>query len=112
MSAGGGGLAMSAGANSHAMAAGPGAHRLPPQGQSIPGSSAPPVTNAALGADLVDKNQNLSLKQARNLSHLPIAMQRDFSLPGWICMQVSLMSPCFRPRTKLRLGGLRLWLEK
>jgi hypothetical protein len=46
----------------------------PPPGASIPSSSAmggPPVTIAALGADLVDKN-HLSLKQVKNVSHLPI----------------------------------------
>jgi hypothetical protein len=46
----------------------------PPPGASIPGSAGmggPPVTIAALGADLVDKN-HLSLKQVKNVSHLPI----------------------------------------
>lgn len=46
----------------------------PPPGASIPGSAGmggPPVTVAALGADLVDKN-HLSLKQVKNVSHLPI----------------------------------------
>ena len=70
MGGGHGGMAMTAHANAMAR---PAAHQPPPQqGQSIPGSVAPPVSAAALGADLVDKNQNLSLKQARNLSHLPI----------------------------------------
>lgn len=68
--AGGGGMAMAAHANAMAR---PAAHQPPPQGgQQIPGSVAPPVSAAALGADLIDKDQNLSVKQVRNLSHLPI----------------------------------------
>jgi len=39
-----------------------------------PGTSAavPPPNLAALGADLLDKNQNLNWKQIRNVAHMPI----------------------------------------
>jgi len=46
----------------------------PPPGAQIPGSlggGGPPGLCAALGADLVDKNQ-LSMRQAKNVSHLPV----------------------------------------
>jgi len=70
--AGAGGMAMA----HHAGAVGrPAAPPPPPQGGGIPGASgtAPPVSAAALGADLVDKHQQaLSAKQARGVSHLPI----------------------------------------
>ncbi|CAB9509010.1 expressed unknown protein [Seminavis robusta] len=67
---GGGGMAMSAHANAMAR---PAAAPPPPQGGSIPGGIAPPVSAAALGADLVDKHQQaLSAKQARGVSHLPL----------------------------------------
>lgn len=66
-----GGMAMAhhAGAVARPAAAPP-----PPQGGSIPGvGAAPPVSAAALGADLVDKHQQaLTAKQARGVSHLPI----------------------------------------
>ena len=73
--AGGGGMAMSAGAANHAQAlAMPAGAPPPPQGGHIPGSgAAPPVSAAALGADLIDKSQHaLSQKQARSVAHLPI----------------------------------------
>jgi len=41
----------------------------PPPGTS---AAAPPPNMAALGANLLDKNQNLNGKQIRNVSHLPI----------------------------------------
>ena len=66
--AGAGGLMM--GHQSQAMAR----PVMPTQGQSIPSSAGmggPPVSIAALGADLVDKS-HLSLKQVKNVSHLPI----------------------------------------
>eukprot|EP00980_Cylindrotheca_fusiformis_P002804 scaffold672_cov126-Cylindrotheca_fusiformis.AAC.5 len=45
----------------------------PPPGASIPSGMAPPSSaSAALGADLVDKQQQISLKQVRDLSHLPL----------------------------------------
>ncbi|KAL3940379.1 MAG: hypothetical protein SGBAC_005082 [Bacillariaceae sp.] len=45
----------------------------PPGGASIPMGMAPPSSSAAaLGADLVDKQQQISLKQVRDLSHLPL----------------------------------------
>jgi hypothetical protein len=67
--AGGGGLMMAH--QAQAMAAPP---VQPPPGASIPGSAGmggPPTTVAALGADLADKSQ-LSMKQVKNVSHLPI----------------------------------------
>ena len=42
------------------------------QHHNTTGATAPPPSAAALGADLIDKNQGLSLKNVRNLSHLPI----------------------------------------
>lgn len=45
----------------------------PPPGASIPmGGIAPPSNLSALGADLVDKSQQLSLKQVKDLSTMPI----------------------------------------
>lgn len=65
--AAGGGLAMAHQAQAIAMPA-----AQPPPGAEIPSSmGGPPVTVAALGADLVDKSQ-LSMKQVKNVSHLPI----------------------------------------
>ena len=66
--AGAGGLVM--GHQAQAMAR----PEMPQQGSSIPNSAGmggPPVTVAALGADLVDKS-HLSLRQVKNVSHLPI----------------------------------------
>jgi hypothetical protein len=67
-----GGLTMAHSAQGSAIA-------QPMQGNSIPqgdiplGSSfAPPTSVAALGADLVDKQQQISLKQVKDLSALPI----------------------------------------
>lgn len=74
-SAGAGGLSAASAMGHHAGAV---AHvaappRPPTGGAGIPGGAAPPVSNAALGADLVDKHQQaLSLKQARGVAHLPI----------------------------------------
>jgi len=68
--AGAGGLTMAH--QAHAMARPPSA---PPQGSSIPDSGMlpPPSSSAAaLGADLVDKHQQLSLQQVRDLSSLPL----------------------------------------
>jgi len=77
--AGGGGAGAGAGAAmamaNHANAMGmPNAHQAPPQGSHIPGgSTALPPNAAALGADLVAKDQHaLSQKQARNVAHLPL----------------------------------------
>jgi len=69
--AGGGGLSMAH--TAHAMAR-PAAPQPPPQSSGIPAGSgtAPPPSQAALAADLLDKSQNLSLKQVRNLSKYPI----------------------------------------
>lgn len=65
--AGGGGLTMAHQAQAIVRPA-----AQPPPGAEIPGSmGGPPVSVAALGADLVDKSQ-LSLKQVKNVSHLPI----------------------------------------
>mmetsp|Transcript_21010 Transcript_21010/g.30276 ORF Transcript_21010/g.30276 Transcript_21010/m.30276 type:complete len:796 (+) Transcript_21010:1-2388(+) len=71
--AGGGGLMM-AGQQTTAMTQG--GMAPPPPGAEIPGgggggSMGVPVLNSALAADLVDKSQ-LTSKQAKNLSHLPI----------------------------------------
>ena len=68
--AGGGGLSMAH--TAHAMAR-PAAPQPPPQQQpsGIPGTAAPP-SMAALGADLLDKSQALSMKQVRNVSKYPI----------------------------------------
>lgn len=66
----GGGLAMAHQANAMAQ------HQPPPQAQGIPGGGAsmggPPVSIAALGADLVDKNQHLTMSQMKNKQHLPL----------------------------------------
>ena len=70
----GGGLATAAHANNAALA-NPAA-QVPPPGAEIPGGSGgptgAPVSIAALGADLVDKNQTLSMKQVRNTARLPL----------------------------------------
>ena len=69
--AGAGGMAMAHHANAMARPA-----NAPPGGanSSIPlGGMAPPSSAAAaLGADLVDKQQQISLKQVKDLSHLPL----------------------------------------
>jgi hypothetical protein len=68
--AGGGGLTM---AHSASVMARPNIHAAPPPDAGIPSGMAPPSSaNAALGADLVDKQQQLSLKQVKDLSHLPL----------------------------------------
>mmetsp|Transcript_13467 Transcript_13467/g.32484 ORF Transcript_13467/g.32484 Transcript_13467/m.32484 type:complete len:800 (+) Transcript_13467:128-2527(+) len=69
--AGAGGLAM---AHPTGGALAPPVQNAPPGGaSSIPMGMAPPTTSAAaLGADLVDKQQQISLKQVRDLSHLPL----------------------------------------
>jgi len=56
-------------ATHQATSAGAGAHSGPPPGTT---AAAPPVNLAALGADLLDKNQNLNLKQIRNVVDMPI----------------------------------------
>ena len=66
--AGAGGLAMAHHANAVARPA-------QPTGQphaNIPQGSAPPPSAAGLGADLVDKQQSISLKQVRDQSHMPL----------------------------------------
>ena len=69
-SAGGAGLAMAHHANAVARPAAP---NIPPGANVPPGGMAPPSSaTAALGADLVDKQQQLSLKQVRELGHLPL----------------------------------------
>ncbi|KAL3904680.1 MAG: hypothetical protein SGARI_004816, partial [Bacillariaceae sp.] len=65
----GGGLTMAHSA--HAMAP-PGQANVPPPSAEIPAGMAPPSNLAALGADIVDKHQQLSLKQVKDLSELPI----------------------------------------
>lgn len=59
--------------SAHAMAR-PAAPQPPPQATGIPGgpTTAAPPSAAALGADLIDKSQSLSVKQVRNLSKFPI----------------------------------------
>ena len=64
----GGGLAMAHHANAVARPAQPTAQAH----ANIPLGSAPPPSAAALGADLVDKQQSISLKQVRDLSHMPL----------------------------------------
>lgn len=44
----------------------------PPQASATADGTAPPPSAAALGADLLDKSQGLTLKNVRNVSHLPI----------------------------------------
>lgn len=67
--AGAGGMAMAHQANAIARPAAPNVH----QDANIPlGNNAPPTSAAALGADLVDKQQQLSLKQMKDLSHMPL----------------------------------------
>ncbi|KAG7364590.1 hypothetical protein IV203_037792 [Nitzschia inconspicua] len=67
--AGAGGLSMAHSA--HAMAQ-PMQANVPPPSAEIPAGMAPPSNLAALGADIVDKSQQLSLKQVRDLSEMPI----------------------------------------
>lgn len=66
---GAGGLVMAHPANAMARPA-----NAPPGGTSIPmGGMAPPSSAAAaLGADLVDKQQEISLKTVKELSHMPL----------------------------------------
>ena len=72
LGAGGGGAGMAMAHHAGAVAR-PAAAPPPPGGGHIPGATAPPVSAAALGADLIDKHQQaLSMKQARGVAHLPI----------------------------------------
>ena len=64
----GGGLALAHHANAVARPAAP---NVPP-GASAPFGAAPPGSVAALGADLVDKQQQISLKQVKDLAELPL----------------------------------------
>ena len=67
-----GGLTMAHSAQGNAIAQPIQANAIP-QGDIPLGSSfAPPTSMAALGADLVDKQQQISLKQVKDLSTLPI----------------------------------------
>jgi hypothetical protein len=51
----------------------PAAPNLPPGTNVPPGGMAPPSSSAAaLAADVVDKSQQLSLRQVRDLSHMPL----------------------------------------
>ena len=68
----GGGLSMGASAHAGAMAAMP---AQPPPMADIPmggGGTAAPANLSALAADLVDKTQQISLKQVKDLSEMPI----------------------------------------
>jgi hypothetical protein len=65
--AGGGGLAMAHGGAGNAVTRAP----PPPQASSTHGG-APPPSAAILGADLMDKQQGITIKQVKNTSHLPI----------------------------------------
>jgi len=74
MGAGAGAGAMSMASSAHASGgamAMPVRPNAPPITGGIPGT-APPANLSAMGADLVDKSQQLSLKQAKDLSELPI----------------------------------------
>jgi hypothetical protein len=70
--AGAGGLSMATSAHAGAVAM-PVHSNIPPAAE-IPGmgTTAPPANLSALGADLVDKSQQLSLKQVKDLSKMPI----------------------------------------
>lgn len=65
---GGGGIALAHQANSIGV---PPA-QPPPQASATADGTAPPPSAAALGADLLDKSQGLTLKNVRNVAHLPI----------------------------------------
>lgn len=67
----GGGAGASGGLVMAHQTVGPAAPPQPPPVQST-GHAAPPPSAAALGADLLDKNQSLTTKTVRNVSHLPI----------------------------------------
>jgi len=71
---GAGAGAMSMGAAAHAGAVAMPAQANIPPASEIPGmgGSAPPANLSAMGADLVDKSQQLSLKQVKDLSKMPI----------------------------------------
>jgi hypothetical protein len=66
--AGAGGMAMAHQANAMARPV----QNAPPGGANIPGMAPPSSASYALGADLVDKQQQISLKQVKDLSHLPL----------------------------------------
>ena len=67
--AGGGGMAMAHHAGAVARPAAPNA---PPGGSVPPGMAPPSSAAAALGADIVDKQQQLSLKHVKDTSHMPL----------------------------------------
>lgn len=84
---GGGGAGGMAMAHHAGAVARPAAAPPPPGGGQIPGSTAPPVSAAALGADLVDKHQQaLSMKQARGVAHLPIVAVDLFAKEPQVAM--------------------------
>jgi hypothetical protein len=66
--AGGAGIALAHQANS----VGVPPAQPPPQASATADGYAPPPSAAALGADLLDKSQGLTLKNVRNVAHLPI----------------------------------------
>jgi hypothetical protein len=67
MGGGGGGMAMAH--QVHSLQVPP--PQPPPQANTT-GASAPPPSAAFLGADLLDKSQGLTLKNVKNVAHLPI----------------------------------------
>jgi len=70
--AGAGGLSMATSAHASGMAMHV-QHNAPPPAAEIPlGMNAAPANLSALAADLVDKSQQLSLKQVKDLSSMPI----------------------------------------
>mmetsp|Transcript_13692 Transcript_13692/g.32084 ORF Transcript_13692/g.32084 Transcript_13692/m.32084 type:complete len:788 (-) Transcript_13692:877-3240(-) len=71
--AGAGGAGMSMATSAHASAvAMPVQPNIPPAAEIPMGTTAAPANLSALGADLVDKSQQLSLKQVKDLSKMPI----------------------------------------
>ena len=69
--AGAGGLSMASSAHASAVAM-PVQPNVPPAAEIPMGTIAAPANLSALGADLVDKSQQLSLKQVKDLSKMPI----------------------------------------
>jgi len=67
----GGGLSMATSAHASAVAM-PVQPNAPPAAEIPMGTTAAPANLSALGADLVDKSQQLSLKQVKDLSKMPI----------------------------------------
>jgi len=86
----------------HQAAGNQSSHSGPPPGTS---AAAPPPNLAALGADLLDKNQNLNLKQIRNTVDMPIVALDLYGGDGGDSGGGGLEVAMFPPKKKGDMGN-------